>query len=141
MANNKVIFDPDAGVAFPVNLTLNTGADFNATFEVVNTSNTGYNFSTTNSLGVNTTRGWTGSCQMRKSISIGSGTTADATFSVGIDTTASVGYGFTVSLGSTDTRNLIQGRYMYDVLVSSGATIYRIVDGMIYVRPGISSAL
>ena len=78
---------------------------------------------------------------MRKSISIGSGTTADATFSVGIDTTASVGYGFTISLGSTDTRNLSQGRYMYDVLVSSGATIYRIVDGMIYVRPGISSAL
>ncbi len=87
------------------------------------------------------TSGWTGSSQMRKSISIGSGTTADATFSVGIDTTASVGYGFTISLGSTDTRNLSQGRYMYDVLVSSGATIYRIVDGMIYVRPGISSAL
>ena len=80
MANNKVIFDSDAGVAFPVNLTLNTGANFNATFEVVNTSNTGYNFSTTNSLGVNTTSGCSGSSQMRKSISIGSGTTADATF-------------------------------------------------------------
>ena len=29
---------------------------------------------------------------------------------------------------------------MYDVLVSSGATIYRIADGNIMVRGGVSSA-
>ena len=141
MANKKITFDPEAGVAYPCNFVMNGGANFTGTFEVVDTSNTGFNFSTTNAVGIATTTGWTGSSQMRKSISIGSGTTADVTFSVGIDTTASVGYGFTISLGSTDTRSLSQGRYMYDVLVSSGATIYRIVDGMIYVRPGISSAL
>ena len=59
---------------------------------------------------------------------------------VGIDTTASSGYGLTVSLGSTDTRSVKAGRYVYDVLVGSGATVYRIIDGNILVRGGVSSA-
>ena len=63
-----------------------------------------------------------------------------ATFTVGIDTTASSGYGLTISLGSTDTRSVKAGRYVYDVLVGSGMTVYRIVDGNILVRGGVSSA-
>ena len=47
---------------------------------------------------------------------------------------------FEVSVGSTDTRTLAEGRYVYNVLVSSGATIYNIVNGNIMVYPGISSA-
>ena len=45
-----------------------------------------------------------------------------------------------ISMGSTDTRNLAEGRYMYDVLVSSGATYYNLVNGNVYVYQGISSA-
>ena len=63
-----------------------------------------------------------------------------ATFSVGIDTTPSSGYGLTISLGSTATRSINAGRYVYDILVGSGATVYRIVDGNIVVRGGVSSA-
>ena len=62
------------------------------------------------------------------------------TFSVGIDTTPSSGYGLTISLGSTATRSINAGRYVYDVLVGSGMTVYRIVDGNILVRGGVSSA-
>ena len=141
MATKKLTFDPEAGVAYAADLTLNTGADFTGTFEVVDTSGTGWNFSTTNAVGIATTTGWTGSSQMRKSVSVGSGTTAAATFIVGIDTTSSTAGKFTISLGSTATRTLSEGRYVYDVIVSSGSTFYRIVDGTILVQPGISSAI
>ena len=140
MATKKITFDPEAGVAYPCDLIMNVGADFSAKFNIVDTANTGFNFSTTNSVGVGTTTGWTGSSQMTKSTTIGSTAFPAATFSVGIDTTASSGYGLTISLGSTDTRNVKAGRYVYDILVGSGATVYRIVDGNILVRGGVSSA-
>ena len=140
MATKKITFDPEAGVAYPCDLIMNVGADFSATFNVVDTANTGFNFSTTNSVGLNTVSGWTGSSQMTKSTAIGSTAFPVATFTVGIDTTPSSGYGLTISLGSTATRNINAGRYVYDVLVGSGMTVYRIVDGNILVRGGVSSA-
>ena len=140
MATKKITFDPESGVAYWCDLIMNVGADFNAKFNIVDTANTGFNFSTTNSVGVNTVSGWTGSSQMTKSTAIGSTAFPVATFTVGIDTTASSGYGLTVSLGSTDTRSVKAGRYVYDVLVGSGATVYRIIDGNILVRGGVSSA-
>ena len=140
MATKKITFDPEAGVAYPCDLIMIVGADFSATFNVVDTANTGFNFSTTNSVGLNTLSGWTGSSQMTKSTAIGSTAFPVATFSVGIDTTPSSGYGLTISLGSTATRSINAGRYVYDVLVGSGMTVYRIVDGNILVRGGVSSA-
>ena len=140
MATKKITFDPESGAAYSCDLVMNVGADFNAKFNIVDTANTGFNFSTTNSVGVNTVSGWTGSSQMTKSTAIGSTAFPVATFTVGIDTTASSGYGLTVSLGSTDTRSVKAGRYVYDVLVGSGATVYRIIDGNILVRGGVSSA-
>ena len=140
MATKKITFDPESGVAYSCDLIMNVGADFSATFNVVDTSNTGFNFSTTNSVGLNTVSGWTGSSQMTKSTAIGSTAFPVATFSVGIDTTPSSGYGLTISLGSTATRSINAGRYVYDVLVGSGMTVYLIVDGNILVRGGVSSA-
>ena len=140
MTTKKITFDPESGAAYSCDLIMNVGADFNAKFNIVDTANTGFNFSTTNSVGVNTVSGWTGSSQMTKSTAIGSTAFPVATFTVGIDTTASSGYGLTVSLGSTDTRSVKAGRYVYDVLVGSGATEYRIIDGNILVRGGVSSA-
>ena len=140
MATKKITFDPESGAAYSCDLVMNVGADFNAKFNIVDTANTGFNFSTTNSVGIGTTTGWTGSSQMTKSTAIGSTAFPAATFTVGIDTTASSGYGLTVSLGSTDTRSVKAGRYVYDVLVGAGATVYRIIDGNILVRGGVSSA-
>jgi len=75
---------------------------------------------------------------MAKSVSIGSSSYAVATFNVGF--TSAAGGKFEISLGSTATRNLAEGRYVYNVLVSSGSTVYNITNGNILVLPGISSA-
>lgn len=128
---NSLTFDPSAGTPVAVNLTINSGADFINDFTVKTTSGTAFDFS-----GAGTT--WTGSSQIAKSVSIGSSGYAVATFNVGF--TSAAGGKFQISLGSTDTRSLTEGRYVYDVLVSSGTTVYKIIDGNIIVKPGISSA-
>ena len=127
MASKNLTFDPSAGVPYAANLTLYAGADFEATFNVVDTSNSPYNFT-----------GYSASSQMQKSAGIGATTVPATTFTVGI--TSAAGGVFKISVGSTDTRTLAEGRYVYNVLVSSGSTIYNIVNGNILVYPGISSA-
>ena len=127
MAKNTLTFDPSAGVAYGVNLTINTGADLDADYTVVGTSGTAFDFT-----------GYTGSAQLAKSVAIGSYAYALRTFEVGF--TSAKGGEFRLSLGSTATRTLSEGRYVYDVLVSSGASIFRIVSGDVMVIGGISSA-
>ena len=126
MATKKITFDPDAGVAYAANFVLNGGANFIANFEVVGTSGTVFDFT-----------GYSGSSQMTKSESIGSTGFPAATFNVGF--TSAAGGLMKVSLGGTQTQSLNEGRYVYDVIVSSGTAFYRIVDGTILVQPGISS--
>ena len=127
MANNTITFDPDSGAAYGVNLTILSGADFKSTFSVLKPDKSAYNFT-----------GYSGSSQMTKSVAIGATLGISTTFNVGF-TSAAAGE-FQISLGSTDTRNLKTGRHVYDILVSSGSTIYRIVSGNILVQGGISSA-
>ena len=127
MANNTITFDPDSGVAYGVNLTINSGADFKSTFAAIKPDKSAYNFT-----------GYSGSSQMTKSVSIGATAGITTTFAVGF--TSAAGGEFQISLGSTDTRNLKKGRHVYDILVSSGSTIYTIVSGNIMVQGGISSA-
>ena len=129
MASKNLTFDPDAGVPYAANLTIYGGSTFSATYNVTDTSN---------AVGIATTTGWTGSAQMSKSVAVGATLGVTTTFTVGF--TSAAGGVFNISLGSTDTNNLTQGRYVYNVLVSSGATIYNIVNGNILVYSGISSA-
>ncbi len=127
MASKKITFDPSAGVPYAANLTIFGGANFSADFTVVDTGNAAYNFT-----------GWTGSAQLAKSVSVGATMGALATFNVGF--TSAYDGKFNLSLGSTATGNLAEGRYVYNVLVSSGTTIYSIATGNILVYAGISSA-
>ena len=127
MPSRNITFDPDSGVPVGSNFTIHTGSDFKAKFNVVNTSSTSFNFT-----------GYTGSSQMTKSVSIGSSAYPVATFNVGF--TSVTGGKFEISLGSTATRSLAEGRYVYNILVSSGTTVYNIANGNILVLPGISSA-
>lgn len=127
MATKNITFDPDSGVPKAANLTIHTGADFSASFNVVNTSNSAFNFES-----------WTGSSQMTKSTSIGSTSYPAATFNVGF--TSAAGGKIKISLGSTATRTLSEGRYVYNLLVSSGSTVYSLTNGNVLVIPGISSA-
>jgi len=127
MATHTITFDPTSGVAYGANLVINTGSTFTDSFTVKTTSGSAFNFD-----------GWTGSSQMAKSVSIGSSMYAAATFNVGF--TSAVEGKFNLSLGSTATRSLSEGRYVYDVLVSSGSTVYRLASGNALVISGISSA-
>ena len=133
MASKNLTFDPDAGVPYAANLALYSGADFKTIFNVVDTSDVAFDLQ-----GLTTTSVWTGSAQMQKSAGIGATTIPSGTFTVGF--TSAGGGIFEVSMGSTDTTNLSEGRYEYNVLVSSGATIYNIVNGNILVHAGIASA-
>ena len=127
MASKKITFDPTAGVPYAANLTIFGGANFSADFTVVDTGNAAYNFT-----------GWTGSAQLAKSVAVGATLGAQATFNVGF--TSAYDGKFNLSLGSTETGNLKEGRYVYNVLVSSGTTIYSNANGNILVYAGISSA-
>ena len=127
MASKKITFDPTAGVPYAANLTIFGGANFSADFTVVDTGNAAYNFT-----------GWTGSAQLAKSVAVGATLGAQATFNVGF--TSAYDGKFNLSLGSTETGNLKEGRYVFNVLVSSGTTIYCIANGNILVYAGISSA-
>ena len=126
MASKKIRFDPSAGVPYAANLTIFGGANFSADFTVVDTGNAAYNFT-----------GWTGSAQLAKSVSVGATMGALATFNVGF--TSAAGGKFKLTLTAGDTRSLSEGRYVYNVLVSSGATIYNIANGNVLVYAGISS--
>ena len=127
MATKKITFDPTAGVPYAANLTIFGGSNFSADFTVVDTGNAAYNFT-----------GWSGSAQLAKSVAVGATMGALATFNVGF--TSAYDGKFNLSLGSTATRSLSEGRYVYNVLVSSGTTIYSIANGNVLVYAGISSA-
>ena len=131
MATKKITFDPDAGVPVASNLTIYTGADFNATFDVYNVSNSVYSLANGGF-----TTAWSGSGQIQKSAGVAATTTPSATFTVGVTTAGKV----TLALGSTATSNLSQGRLLYNVLVSSGGTIYNMIDGNVLVYTGIASS-
>ena len=127
MATKKITFDPTAGVPYAANLTIFGGSNFSADFTVVDTGNAAYNFT-----------GWSGSAQLAKSVAVGATMGALATFNVGF--TSAYDGKFSLSLGSTATGLLAEGRYVYNVLVSSGTTIYSIANGNVLVYAGISSA-
>ena len=134
MASKNLTFDPSAGVPYAANLTIYTGTDFKTTFTVVDTSDVAFDFQ-----GLTTTSVWTGSAQMQKSAGVAATTVAAGTFTVGF--TSSRGGVIDISMGSTATTSLSEGRYEYNVLVSSGTTIYNLVNGNILVYTGIASAL
>ena len=133
MASKNLTFDPSAGVPYAANLALYTGTDFKTTFNVVDTSDVAFDFQ-----GLTTTSVWTGSAQMQKSAGVAATTVAAGTFTVGF--TSSRGGVIDISMGSTATSNLSEGRYEYNVLVSSGTTVYNLVNGNILVYTGIDSA-
>lgn len=120
MAQQVVTFDPEVAVPYGINLTIFSGVDFNTTFTVKTSAGSSINFTN-----------YTGSSNMKKS-AIGTANT----FGVTLGTTNGR---ITLSMGSTVTGTLSEGRYLYDVNVSSGSTFFKIVEGNIIVRTGISS--
>ena len=127
MSTKTFTFDPDAGVPYAANLTIFGGSNFSNLFNTKTVSDTNFDLT-----------GYSGSAQMQKSAGVGATSIPAATFAVGF--TSAFDGQFKISLGSTATRNLEEGRYEYNVLVSSGTTIFNIVNGNIIVFAGIASA-
>ncbi len=105
MSTKTFTFDPQAGVPYAANLVVYGGANFKNTFNVKNTSNANYDLTN-----------WSGSAQMQKSAGIGATTVPTATFTVGFS--SAYDGQFYISLGATDTRNLSEGRYEYNILLT-----------------------
>ena len=127
MANQNIVFDPTAGVPVGQNLTIYGGSELSATFNVKTTGSAAYDLT-----------GFTASSQMVKSVAVGATLGSQAAFTVGV-TSAADGI-MNVSYGATQTAALSAGRYMYNVLVSTGTTVYNLVNGNVMVYAGISSS-
>tara|TARA_Y100000996_G_scaffold336244_1_gene272813 strand:+ start:65 stop:451 length:387 start_codon:yes stop_codon:yes gene_type:complete len=127
MPSKNISFDIDTGVPYSVNLTIFGGSDFNTTFNVTDNSNTAFDFTN-----------YTASAAISKSVAVGATLGITSSFTVGF--TSAYDGKLKISLGSTSTRSLDQGRYMYDVIVSSGTTFYTLVNGNVMVTPAISAA-
>ena len=120
MAQQVITFDPDVAVPMGVNLTIFSGADFNTTFTIRTSAGSSIDFSN-----------YTGKSNMKKS-AIGTANTVGVTLG---DTDGKI----TLSMGSTVTRSLAEGRYLYDINVSSGSTFFKVIEGNVLVRTGIST--
>ena len=115
MANQTIVFDPTAGVPVGANLTIYGGSELAADFSVVDTGSVAYDLT-----------------------AVGATLGVKGTFTVGF-TSAADGK-IRVSYGATQTGELSAGRYMYNVLISTGTTVYNLIDGNIMVYAGISSS-
>lgn len=105
------------------NLIINSGANFNTTFELTNSDGTALDLT-----------GYTGASQLRKTYS----STDYVSFSLSFiapRTTGKIG----IALTSGQTSSLKPGRYVYDVLITtSTGTKSRVVEGMALVREGVT---
>ena len=131
MATKNITFDPDSGVPYGLNLTMYGGSDFEVNLNVKTTSSGAFNLTN-----------YSGSGAMSKSVAVGATLGITSAFTVGF--TSAYDGQMKLSLGTTSTRNLSEGRYVYDVLVKEevggGATTYTLANGNIYVYNPVSSA-
>lgn len=129
MANNTITFNPDSGAeAYGVNLIINTRTDFTSTFKVVRPDKSNFDFTSYNA-----------SSSMAKSASIGSSTGVAGNFTVGF--TSTTAGEFKLSMSKSITGDLKPGRYVWDILVGSGSTVYRLAEGNVTVISGVSAAI
>jgi hypothetical protein len=76
--------------------------------------------------------GYSANSQIRKWYS---STNAAATFATTINTTSGV---ITLGLTANQTSNLVAGRYVYDVEITDGGEVSRIVEGIVTVTPQVT---
>ena len=129
MANNTITFNPDGNAeAYGVNLVVNTKTDFTSTFKVVRPDKSNFDFTS-----------YTASSSMGKSTSIGSSMGVAGNFTVGF--TNRTDGEFKITMSKSITEDLKPGRYVWDILVGSGSTVYRLVEGNVTVISGVSAAI
>jgi hypothetical protein len=107
-------------MAIKANIVIDQGTDFSAVVDVVDTSGNAYDL-----------QGYTVAAQMRKNY-----TSSAATTFVGSHN--GIGGAITLSLSNTVTAALEPGRYLYDVEITSGGVVTRVVEGIATVTPGMT---
>ena len=76
--------------------------------------------------------GYTANSQMRKWYT---SSNAAATFTAAVNTETAV---VTLSLTANQTSSIVSGRYVYDVEITNGNTVSRIVEGIVTVTPQVT---
>ena len=106
------------------NLLIDQGASFSSTVTVYNSDDTVFDLTD-----------YTGAAQVRKSYSSSS---ASATFTISFSSDRTLGQ-ITLSLTPTQTAELEEGRYVYDVLITDPTgEVTRVVEGSVLVRAGVT---
>ena len=105
------------------NIIINTGSTFNQTFDLESTdTNSAFDLS-----------GYTAAAQMRK----WPGSTTATSFTASIPSPTTQGK-VILSMSATATGSLSAGRYVYDITLTAGTTVERVVEGMVLVREGVT---
>jgi hypothetical protein len=108
-------------MATKTNLVIDQGATFSANIQYLDNSKNPISLA-----------GYDINSQMRRSYSSANATTFTANI-----TNATTG-NVSISLTSSQTANLIAGRYIYDIEANVAATVVRIVEGIVTVNPGVT---
>jgi len=105
-----------------VELTLEQGANFYTVLDLKDSAG-----------GILNLAGYTVAAQMRKSYY----STTATNFTITV-TDAAAGQ-ITMSMNSANTANVTPGRYVYDVLITSGASVKtRIIEGIVTILPSVT---
>lgn len=107
-------------MAIKANLTIDQGTDYQTSITLTDVDDNVVNLS-----------GYTANAQIRKTYT--SSNAVNFTVSL-IAATGEVA----LSLTDTQTSNLVPGRYVYDVLLTSTGITTRIVEGIVTVTPGVT---
>jgi len=105
------------------NLTIDQGATFSSDVTVKDAQDTAFNLT-----------GYTASAKLAKGFA-STRTRTNMTTSIATDATTGV---VTLSLTATETAALDAERYVYDLEITSGAAVTRVIEGIITVRPQVT---
>jgi len=106
------------------NLTIDQGATFTSDVTVKDANGNAFNLT-----------GYTAAAKLAKGFA-STRTRTDFTTTIAADATSGV---VTLSLTATQTAALDAERYVYDLEITSGATVTRVIEGIITVRPQVTT--
>ena len=105
------------------NLTIDQGATFSSDVTVKDAQDNAFNLT-----------GYTASAKLAKGFA-STRTRTNMTTTIATDATSGV---VTLSLTATETAALDAERYVYDLEITSGAAVTRVIEGIITVRPQVT---
>ena len=103
------------------NLYIDQGADFSADIGIFDDFNTAWDLT-----------GYTGAAKIKKSYSSSTSTP----FTVSVNASGTI----TLALTAANTSTLAEGRYLYDVVITSaGGSKTRVIEGLVTINPGVTT--